>query len=253
MRPLCFILLCVFSPSIARPGTFAEQKPAPADATSALTCIQTALGGTVAFAAVSSLYIVGATRPLQDSGMRPIPGTRSISIVFPDRYRRVEVGQPLMAGEGGMRSTVGFDRGLLLSNPRNPNAQRDWVFARQEFARQVLMRLPRTLPGVRLTQQVTTDSGRERLAVEAFGPDGFRAALVADRGSCVPIALQYAFVAGTVRTDIRVDLSEYRAFGGVRFPTVLKESRDGLPYSEERVTSVEVNTPAAAKGFAGGR
>jgi hypothetical protein len=227
---------------------FAQQEPASADATQALTCIQTALGGTAAFAAVSSLYITGATKPLQDSGMRPVPGTRTISVVFPDRYRLADVGQPLMAGEGGMSSTVGFDRGVVLSNPRHPDAKRAEVSARQNFARQMLMRLPRKLPGVRLSQDVTTDAGRERLAVEALGPDGFRATLLADSGSCVPIALQYG-VTGIVTSAWRVDLSEYRTFGGIRFPTVLRESRDGLPYREERVTSVEVNTPAAARAF----
>ena len=228
---------------------FAQQEPASADATQALTCIQTALGGTGAFAAVSSLYITGATKPLRDSGMRPVPGTRVISVVFPDRYRLADVGQPLMAGEGGMSSTVGFDRGVVLSNPRHPDAKRAEVSARQNFARQMLMRLPRKLPGVRLSQHVTTDAGRERLAVEALGTDGFRATLLADRGSCVPIALQFVVVTGTVKAAWRVDLSEYRAFGGIKFPTMLRESINGLPFREERVTSVEVNTPAAARAF----
>jgi len=113
----------------------------------------------------------------------------------------------------------------------------------------MLMRLPRTLPGVKLSQHVTTDSGRERLAVEAFATDDFRATLLADRGSCVPIALQFV----VVKDAWRVDLSEYVTFGGIKFPTVLRESINGLPFREERVTSVEVNTPAAAKGFAGRR
>lgn len=253
MRALCLILLYVLSPSVARPGMLAGQRPASADATEALTCIQRALGGTAAFAAVSSLYIVGTTRPLQDSGMRPVPGAREISVVFPDRYRRADRGQPLKAGEGGMSSTVGFDRDMILSNPRHWEPKRAEVSARQDFARQMLMRLPRTSSGVRLSQHVVTDSGRERLAVEAFGPDGYRATLLADRGSCEPIALQFVVVTGTVKNAWRVDLSEYRAFGGIKFPTLLRESIDGLPSREERVTSVEVNTPTAAKGFAARR
>jgi hypothetical protein len=250
MRCLCLVLLlCVLSPSAAEPELFAEQKPSSAEALSGLACIQTALGGTAAFAAVSSLYITGTTKPLQDSGMRPVPGTRAISVVFPDRYRRADSGLPLMPGEGGMSSTVGFDRRVLLSNPRHPDANRNWVLARQDFGRQVLMRLPRSLPGTRLSQKVTNDSGRERLAVEAFGTDFFRATLLADRDSCVPIALRFVMSGA----NVRVDLSNYRTFGGIKFPTILSESRGGLPYSEERVTSVEINTPAAARALAGGR
>ena len=251
MRALCLILLGLASALAAKPGALGQQPPAAPDATEALTCIQRALGGTTAFAAVSSLYIAGATKPLQISGMRPVPGTREISVVFPDRYRRADIGQPFQAGEGRMRSTVGFDRAVILSNPREPDPKRADVSARQDFARQVLMRLPRTLPGVRLSQRVTNDSGRERLAVDAFGPDGFRATLLADRASCVPIALQFVFVSGSVQDPWRIDLSEYRAFGGIRFPTLLRESSGGLPFREERVTSVEVNTPTAAKGFPG--
>ena len=248
-RRLCLMLSCVLASSVAGRAALAEQGPVSGDATEALACIQRALGGTAAFAAVSSLYIAGTTKPLQSSGMRPVPGTREISVVFPDRYRRADIGQPFQAGEAGMRSTVGFDRGVILSNPKEPDPKRAEVSARQDFARQLLMRLPRTLPGVRLSQRVTNDSGRERLAVDAFGPDGFRATLLADRGSCVPMALQFVFVGGTVQDPWRVDLSEYRAFGGIKFPTLLRESSGGLPFREERVTSVEVNTPTASKGF----
>jgi hypothetical protein len=228
---------------------FAGQAPASADATEALTCIQRALGGTDAFVAVSSLYIASTTKPLQDSGPRPVPGSREISVVFPDRYRRADRGQPLRPGEGALMSTVGFDGNVLLSSPRHPDPKRSEVDARHDFARHMLTRLPRKLPSVRLARRVTIDSGRERLAVEAVGTGGFRATLLADRGSCVPVALQFAIVS----IAWRIDLSEYRTFGGIRFPTVLRESRDGLPFREERVTTVEVNTPTAARGFAARR
>src|SRR3990172_5731063 len=93
MRALHLVALCVLSQSVATQVMFARQDSAAADATSALTCIQNALGGTGAVGAVSSLYNKGQTKPSRDSGLRPIPGTREISVVFPDRYLRTDLGQ----------------------------------------------------------------------------------------------------------------------------------------------------------------
>ena len=253
MRALCLVVLCVLSPSVATRVMFAQQDPPTADATSALTCIQNALGGTAAFAAVSSLYIKGETKPSQTSGLRPLAGTREISVVFPDRYLRADLGQPRRPGGSGLNSFVGFDKGVILSSPRHPDAKRAEVSADQDFARQMLRRLPRKLGGVRLSQRVTSDSGRDRLAIEASGADGLKATLLVDRETCVPIALQYITTGAAMNGVTRVDLSEYRPFGGIRFPTVLKTSIAGQPYHEERVTSIEVNTPTAAKAFAGRR
>jgi hypothetical protein len=252
MRAAYLLLFCVLFPCIAT-GVIAQQIPPTADASSALTCIQSALGGTAAFAAVSSLHIEGETKPLQESGFRPPPGTREISVVFPDRYRRAQLGRPFRPGEAGLSSIVGFDKGVILSSPAHPDPKRAEVSAQHDFARQMLMRLPRELAGVRLQQRVTSDSGRDPLAIEASGADGFKATLLVDRGTCVPIALQYSTVTAALSGVARVDLSGYRAFGGIRFPTMLRTSIAGQPYQEERVTSVEVNTPAAAKAFAARR
>jgi len=249
MRALCLVLFCLLSRSVATQVMVAQQDPPAADATLALTCIQNALGGSAAFAAVSSLYIKGETKPSQGSDLRPIPSTREISVVFPDRYLRAE--HPSRPGDSGFSSIVGFDKGVLLSSPRHPDAKLSEISAHQDFARQMLMRLPRKLARVRLLQRVTSDSGRERLAIEASGADGFRATLLLDRGTCLPIALQYTPSGAAIGGVRRVDLSEYRPFGGVRFPTVLKTTVSGRPYHEERVTTIELNTPTAAKAFAG--
>ena len=251
MRALYLALFCALSQPVATQVMLAQQDPPATDATSVLTCIQDALGGTAAFAAVSSLYIKGDTKPSQTSGLRPLPGTREISVVFPDRY--LSAHQPSRPGDSALSSIVGFDKGVLLSSPRGPDAKRAEVSAHRNFALQMLMRLPRKLAGVRLSQRVTSDSGHDRLAIEASGSDGFIATLLVDRETCVPIALQYNTVTAAMSGVARVDLSEYRSFGGIRFPTVLKTSIAGQPYHEERVTNVEVNTPAATRAFDGRR
>jgi hypothetical protein len=140
-----------------------------------------------------------------------------------------------------------------LSSPRDPDPKRAEDFAHRDFAREMLMRLPRKLAGVNLAQRVINDSGRERLALEASGADGFKATLLVERGTCVPIALQFNTVQGFIVGLARIELSQYRPFGGVRFPMLLRESIAGEPQEEERVTSIEVNTPAAAKAFPGRR
>ena len=249
MRALHSVLLAVFS-SVVTQVTLAQQGPSPSDAATSLACIQNALGGTAAFAKVSSLHITSQTKPSK-TGPGPIPGTREISVVFPDRYLRADRGQPLKPGESGLSSFVGLDQGVILSSPRHPDRKRAEVLAHQDFAREMLMRLPRKVQGVNLTQRAVKDSGRERLAIEASAADGFKATLLVEAGTCVPIALQFDTVRGFISGLARVELSEYRQFGNVRFPTQLRTSVAGQPYQEERVTSIEVNSPTAAKAFPG--
>jgi hypothetical protein len=125
--------------------------------------------------------------------------------------------------------------------------------ARLDFARQMLMRLPRASAGVNLSQRVTRDAGQERLAIDASGPDGFRATLLANPDTCMPVAFQYEGNLRSGSATVRVDLSDYRPFGGVRFPTVLKTSQGGTPYTEERVSNIELNAPGADQYFAASR
>jgi hypothetical protein len=132
---------------------------------------------------------------------------------------------------------------VLLSEPRVPDGM---LSARHDFVRQILMRLPRALPGVTLSQQTVTDGKQERLALNASDADGLLATLLVDPETCVPAAMHYAFRRGL---RVRFELSTYREFGGVRFPTVLKRLSDGVPFSEELVSNVVVNAPDAAKYF----
>jgi hypothetical protein len=148
-----------------------------------------------------------------------------------------------------LSSFIGFSKGVILSRPGHPDPKRAEVLARHSFAREMLMRLPRQLEGVTLTRSVVNDSGRERLAIEALAAGGLRATLLVDNRTCVPIALQFDTVRGFVSGLARIDLSEYRPFGGIRFPTLLRTSVAGQPQEEERVTSIEVNTPTAARAF----
>jgi hypothetical protein len=211
----------------------------------ALACIQRALGGADAFARVSSLHIVSHKKPGATTGMRTLEGSREIWIVLPDRYKRHDVGT-IPGGAGAtLASTLGFDRDTILNRPGQRDAETSRRAAREAFVREMLMRLPRALTGATFSSHPIQDAGQARLALEATGPDGSRATLVADSQTCVPTAVLYKIGASTAR----IDLSTYRTFDGIRFPTVLTMSRSGVPVEMENVSTIEVNAPATEKAF----
>jgi hypothetical protein len=162
-------------------------------------------------------------------------------VVFPDRYKSYSEG----ISEGTPLPPIinGFNRNVLLGSPRMrpPDQAVPAILhiVRVEFVHEMLMRLPRELVGVRMRPRLASDSGQERLAIDVFGMDRLRATLLADPRTCVPVAAEY--LSGS--DSYRVELSGYRAFGGIRFPTVLKYARDGAPWNEEHVSEIQVNAP----------
>jgi hypothetical protein len=117
----------------------------------------------------------------------------------------------------------------------------------------MLMRLPRESADVHLVQRTirdTADGGQERLAIDAYGHDGLEATLLADQKTCIPVALQYR--SGNGRLASRVELADYRSFGGIQFPTVLRTARNGEPWIEEHDSDVQLNAADADKYFASG-
>ncbi|MEO8484390.1 MAG: hypothetical protein ABI634_19440 [Acidobacteriota bacterium] len=230
----------------ARDGEQANRAPG-------LACIQEALGGVRAFANVSSLRFFGETKPAVSAGPRSLPGTREIRVVFPDSYKRIDLGQvPGVAG-ATLGSTIGFDHSLMLSAPRSPDLAQSMRSARLDFARQMWPRFPRSAAGVTVSPRVIREGSRERVALDLAGSDGFQATLLADAVSCVPMALEYSTTTQRPSTMTRVDLSEYREFGGIRFPTVLATSTDGHATVVEHVSRIELNAPDSRQYFAAGR
>jgi len=228
-----------------------QQVESTTPATAALACIQNALGGVQEFAGVTSFRIVGKTKPTAPgSGWSPVSNKREIIVVFPDRYRHSNVQTDTPPGSAPLTSIVGFDGDEILSSVGAAGKtmslppevlHRGMADARRSFVRTILTRLPREMPGVRLSQRTMLDSGQERLAIDAFGPSGLDATLLADLQTCMPVALQYSEASVTGPARYRRDLSEYRRFGGILFPTVLKITRDGAPYEDEQVSEVKMN------------
>jgi hypothetical protein len=116
------------------------------------------------------------------------------------------------------------------------------------FVQEILKRLPRELADVRLSQRTTVDAGQERLAIDASGLDDLNVTLLADPRTCMPVALQYRSMGPDA---YRIDLSEYRRFGGILFPTVLRTAKNGDPWEDEHDSEVQVNAPLDDKYFRG--
>ncbi len=221
------------------------QSGSPEPANAGLSCLQQALGGVAAFAGVSSLRITAETKVTVTSGPRPMASKREIGVVFPDRYRITNA--PL--GSAGATIVSGFNGNVPLSNMRPPGQSAATVepVTRRRFVQQILMRLPRELPGIRLSPRTMQDAGQERLAFDASGSGypGLDATLLADPRTCMPVAIEYSESDpfANRRVTERVALSQYRRFGGILFPTLLRTTRDGKPWSDELVSEVLVNVP----------
>lgn len=171
--------------------------------------------------------------------------------MFPDRFKLQTVQTDAPAGLQSLSAMVGFNRDVLLGSLSVPDSAVPKVMpkVRQEFVRQMLMRLPREVAGVRLSQRVARDAGEERLAIDAFS-SGLVATLLADVHTCMPIALQYTKVSMAEGSDTyRVDLSQYRQFGGIRFPTLLRKAKNGEAWEDEYDANVEVNASFADNYF----
>jgi hypothetical protein len=93
------------------------------------------------------------------------------------------------------------------------------------------------------------DAEQDRLAIDASGPEGLAATLLADPKTCVPIAVQDRSSTGLLTS--RIELSEYRQYGGIRFPTVLKTARNGQPWIEEHDSDIQLNASQADNHFPG--
>jgi len=200
------------------------------------------------FAEVSSLRIIGNTKPTAaTTGFHPVANKREIGVLFPDRYKQQNVETGARPGQAPLTMVVGFNGNELLSiSPRPPDRviARVMNTVRVGFVREMLMRLPRDLPDIRLSQRTMQDSGHERLAIDASGLDGLDATLLADPRTCMPVAVQYSKASVTAGSDTyRVELSQYRRFGGILFPTVLKTAKNGERWEEEYASEVRVNAP----------
>jgi hypothetical protein len=213
---------------------------------------------------VTSL-LVSATRQPAAGAAGQLPSTERIAIALPDRYTD-EIRSELPGGFGAITNISGLmgKEGLERSSVRGNRIIHDGTseareHGEEQFARALMLWLLRDSPAVPVTWSAGTPGKNvpsNRLAVQARGRAGFNATLWLDAETCHPIAVSYERPAnlGDMRAEqasgvtalgdtrlVRLDMGEYRSFGGVQFPTVIRMSVSGRAEAEQRVTDIEVN------------
>jgi len=259
----------------------AETAPRPqASPSSAVACAQKALGDPAAIGRIRSLRVSSEIRPPAREGI--LPATREFAFAFPDKYKSTSAS--VLASKDGssderrLMSVVGFNGRTLLTSMGvgNPTTKVTgdtapaFIGAKHEFARNVLILLVRPTPAIADKLSVRGSHLGSEYGISVAGPDNFAATLLLDPSSCRPLALVFerpqnladprpAAKAGSSTTSfaftkklvqVRIELSEYRPFTGVLFPTLLKTSVDAQPVAEELITGVQVNPTLPANYFA---
>jgi hypothetical protein len=249
--------------------------------------VQNALGGARAIAEVKSLRLIMTAQPPPGS-RSGVHGQHEIVLAFPDRYKDVETSYlaaadgsryPLPAttwGVNGAQSLSGMDgRAFGAAAQTRVVAVAQANFARLTLA--LLVRVP-AISDARLSlgQATASNDGTTAFAIQMNGRADLNGTLEIDAATCRPRALQWtrkatigdamrearsqpgpaaqamsAAVAAppTGTRTVRITLSDYRTFDGIRFPTTWQQSIDGAPVDEQHVTTTEVNPPFGAETF----
>jgi hypothetical protein len=288
--PLVFLTAAALTSVPAAAVRPRAQRQPPSTWREAVACVQTALGGTRAIAAVKSLRMTSTIRPPLGGRGDVQPGQYVVSFAFPDRYKEVEASylvepdgtrRPLPTSTWGLNGTQSL--GSMDGRP-SPAPAWELIVARRNFAHLTLALLVRVpaITGARLTlgKTIAADDGKAVLTIQMNGKDDLNGTLEIDAATCQPRALQWtrpatigdalsesrsqarpkppitaviAAAAGAppagTRT-VRVTLSDYRAFDGIRFRTTWRRATDGVPDAEQRVTSIEINPTFDAETFA---
>lgn len=225
----------------------------------ALACAREALGGR-ALAAVSSLDLTvqRAPDPAISTGR---PSTSELLLRVPDSFRQVS---HMEMSPGRVWTTVrGVSRGEAFTDAAIDGvSQIESQPPDEEFARAVRHQFARSsftwlladtsLVFVVWSLEPRDDAGIARLA--ATGPEDFNLTLHLDTATCQPVALTWerapnfgdgmaGRTSATGRHLVRLDLLEYDTFDGVRLPTRVRLSTDGVLQAEETTTRVRVNPP----------
>ncbi len=225
----------------------------------ALACAREALGGQ-ALAAVSSLELTvqRAPNPAIATGR---PATNELLFRLPDGFRQVS---HMEMSPGHVWTTVrGMSRGAPFTDavidrvspmePRPPDEE--FVRAvRHQFARSLFMWLLSDTPLVPVVWSLEPNDDAGVASLAATGPEDFNLALHLDKTTCQPAAFTWerapnfgdgmaGRTSATGRHHVRLDLLDYGTFDGIRLPTRVRLSTDGILDADETTTHVRVNPP----------
>ncbi len=227
----------------------------------ALSCVRTALGGSDALSSVSMLAFTIDLTP-DPANKRGRPSTDEITLEFPNGFRKTERYPFPNGADIVLRRGFSGDKQWIVSDDEETRVQEPTENSlrvlRREFAHWALLLLLRETPSApfKWSPEVVVNSGQ--LEVSGTGPDDFNMTLLLDSSSCRPLAATWDraenygdMMSGRTsergRHLERRDLLEYRTFDGIRLPTRIRTSTDGVPRAELKVANVQVSrgrTPA---------
>lgn len=225
-----------------------------------ISCVRAALGGSDALSTVSTLAFTVEITP-DAANKRGRPSTAEIALEFPNGFRKTErlpfpnrADLVLTSGFSGDRQWITGDDQTQVQEPTENSLR----VLRREFASWALMLLLRETPAAPFnwSRHVVVTAGHFRIT--GTGPDDFNMTLLLDSSTCQPLAATWDrapnygdTMSGRTSENGRHleqrDLLEYRTFDGIRLPTRIRTSTDGIPRAELKVANVRVGrgrTPA---------
>jgi hypothetical protein len=171
--------------------------------------------------------------------------------VLPDGSAAVSVSR---VGDGRAVAGTGMSAADVQWRPLDQETARA---IHQQHARLLWIWFFRESPRGPVTVAMELASPASSLTLRATGPDEFNLALQLDETSCLPVSATWArsanfgdALAGRAPTSedgmyhVAVDLRNHEDFGGIRVPTRMRWSSDGVPTHEWRVIDVE-HSPAS--------
>ena len=205
-------------------------------------------------AAVSSLAVTLQITP-DPQNAKGRPTATELTLAFPDGFKRVDrLVLPnrsdfvVTEGFSGDRQFVSGDSQTLIQGPSDATLK----VLRSEFARWALVLLLRETTVKPLTWSPNLTFEGTHVGIDATGQDGFNMTLLLDKTTCRPLAATWSRAtnmgdARAGRAPVngrhieRLDLLDYTAFDGIRLPTRIRSTTDGIPRSEWKVIRAQVN------------
>ncbi len=225
-------------------------------ASEALSCARAALGSHERLAAVSSLAVTLQITP-DPKNPKGRPTTTELTLAFPDGFKKVDrlvlpnrSDLVLTEGFSGNRQFVSGDKQTQIQDPNDGKLR----VLRSEFARWALVLLLRDTIVKPLTWSPNLTFEGMHVGMSATGQDGFNMTLLLDKTTCRPLAATWSratnvgdAMAGRAPVDgrhiERLDLLDYVVFDGIRLPTRMRSTTDGVPRSEWKILTAQVDPP----------
>lgn len=238
------------------------QQPEIRTADQALDCAREAIGGSRVLSNVSSLAVTFDVTP-DPANSRGVPSTIELVFGYPDKFRLTTIHRIKSRASNALRIVSGFagDHQFITGDDetqfQKPN-QNSLRVLHDDFARWTLLLLLRSTTVKPLTWAEQLEFAGSDVRIAAASGNDFEAGFLINRSSCQPVAMTWERPSNvgdamsgretsSGRHVERRDLLDYGMFDGVRLPTRIRVSTDGIARSEMTLTAAKVNGPLTSE------